>query len=51
MLQTLRDLGARMLESSRTLSDEAARQARLRPLAVFGAAFLAGVIVARVLRR
>ena len=51
MLQTLRDLGARMLESSRTLSDEAARQARLRPLAVFGTAFLAGVIVARVLRR
>lgn len=51
LLETLRDLGRRMLESSKALSDEAARQARLRPLAAFGAAFIAGVIVARVLRR
>ena len=50
-LETLRDLGRRMLDSSKALSDEAARQARLRPLAVFGVAFLAGVVAARVLRR
>jgi hypothetical protein len=51
LLETLRDLGRRMLESSKALSDEAVKQARLRPLAVFGVAFVAGVIVARVLRR
>lgn len=48
---TLRDLGRRMLESTKALTDEATKQARLRPLAVFGVAFVAGVIVARVLRR
>lgn len=51
LMQTLRDLGRRMLESSKALSDEAVKQARLRPLAVFGVAFLAGVVAARVLRR
>jgi len=50
-LETLRDLGRRMLDSSKALSDEAVKQARLRPLAVFGVAFLAGVVAARVLRR
>ena len=49
--ETLRDLGRRMLESTKALTDEAARQARLRPLAVFGVAFVAGIIAARVLRR
>ncbi len=47
----LRDFGRRMLDSTKTLTDEATKQARLRPLAVFGVAFVAGVIVARVLRR
>lgn len=47
----LRDIGRRMLDGTKKLTDEAARQARLRPLAVLGAAFVAGVIVARVLRR
>ncbi len=47
----LRDIGRRLLESTKSLTDEATKQARLRPLAVFGVAFVAGVIVARVLRR
>jgi len=47
----LRDLGRRMRESTKALTDEATRQARLRPLAVFGLAFLAGVVAARALRR
>jgi t-SNARE complex subunit (syntaxin) len=51
MLDTLRDIGRRLLDSTKALTDEAARQARLRPLAVFGVAFVAGVIVARVVRR
>ena len=46
----LRDIGQSLLASSKVLADEAARQARLRPLATFGAAFVAGVIVARMLR-
>jgi hypothetical protein len=33
------------------LSEEAAKQARQRPLMVFGAAFVAGLLVARALRR
>lgn len=51
LLGQLRDIGRRLLDSSRTLTDEAGKQARLRPLGVFGVAFVAGVIVARVLRR
>lgn len=51
MLDTLRDVGRRLLDSTKALTDEAARQARLRPLAVFGLAFVAGIIVARVVRR
>jgi len=51
VLETLRDVGRRLLESSRSLSDEAAKQARLRPLAVLGVAFVAGIVVARALRR
>lgn len=46
----LRDIGQSLLASSKVLVDEAARQARLRPLATFGVAFVAGVIIARVLR-
>lgn len=47
----LRDIGRRVLDSTKALTDEASKQARLRPLAVFGVAFVAGVIVARALRR
>lgn len=47
----LRDIGRHILNTTKELSDEAAKQARLRPLAVFGVAFVAGVIVARALRR
>jgi hypothetical protein len=47
----LREIGRNLLESTKALTDEAAKQARLRPLAVFGIAFVAGVIVARALRR
>jgi len=48
---TLRDIGRRLLDTTKELSDAAAKQARLRPLAVLGVAFVAGVIVARALRR
>jgi hypothetical protein len=47
----LRDIGRRLLGTTKELSDEAAKQARLRPLALFGIAFVAGIIVARALRR
>lgn len=46
----LREIGQSLLASSKVLVDEAARQARLRPLATFGVAFVAGVIIARALR-
>ena len=49
--EKLRDIGRRLLDTTKELSDEAAKQARLRPLAVFGIAFVAGVIVARAWRR
>jgi len=49
--EKLRDIGRRLLDTSKELGDEAAKQARLRPLAVLGIAFVAGVIVARALRR
>ncbi|MGA9333561.1 MAG: hypothetical protein WBV39_04720 [Rudaea sp.] len=47
----LRDLGQRLSESTKSLTDEAARQARLRPLATFAIALVAGIVVARSLRR
>jgi hypothetical protein len=47
----LSDFGRRLLDGTQELTDEASRQAHLRPLAVFGIAFVAGVIVARALRR
>jgi hypothetical protein len=49
--ETLRDIGQRLLDSTKALSEEAAKQARQRPLMVFGAAFVAGLLVARALRR
>jgi ElaB/YqjD/DUF883 family membrane-anchored ribosome-binding protein len=47
----LRDIGRSLRESANALADEAAKQARLRPLATFGIAMLAGMLVARALRR
>jgi len=47
----LREIGRNLLESTKALTDEAAKQARLRPLAVFGIAFVAGIVAARALRR
>jgi len=51
VLETFRELGRRMLESSKALTEQANRQARLHPFAVLGCAFVAGVVVARALRR
>jgi hypothetical protein len=49
--QDLRDAGTRLLDSTKGLREELARQAQLHPLATFGAAFAAGVLLARALRR
>lgn len=49
--ERLRDIGRRFLESTKGLTEEAAKQARLHPLAVFGVAFAAGIVLARALRR
>jgi hypothetical protein len=50
VLDQLRDIGRRLSDSAKMLTDEAAKQARLRPLAVFGAAFAVGAIVALAFR-
>jgi hypothetical protein len=49
--EPLRDLGREMLAGTKTFGEAIARHARERPLATFGIAFLAGVVVARALRR
>lgn len=46
-----REFGRGLLDDAKELTDEVAKQAHLRPLAVFGVAFVAGVVVARLLRR
>lgn len=46
-----REFGRDLLEGARELTDKVTKQAHLRPLAVFGVAFVAGVVVARMLRR
>lgn len=51
LLDRLRDIGRDLLDRAKVLTDEANKQAHLRPLAVFGIAFIAGVIAARALRR
>ena len=51
LLDKLRAIGNSLLDSTKALTNEATKQAHLRPLAVFGVAFVAGVIVARALRR
>lgn len=47
----LRELGRSLLDAARTVADEAARQARLRPVATLGVAALVGIMLARALRR
>lgn len=45
------DVGKCFRESAKCVSRELEKQARLHPLATFGVAFAAGLIVARTLRR
>lgn len=47
----LRAAGTRLLDETRGLRTELAKQAQQHPLAAFGLAFAAGVLVARALRR
>jgi len=47
----LRQAGDLLLENAKTLSVEATKQVRLHPLAAFGVAFVAGITVAKLLRR
>ncbi|ANB19061.1 hypothetical protein [Dokdonella koreensis] len=47
----LRDAGRRFGEGARKFGDTAAEQIRAHPLAAFGIAFAAGMIVTRWLRR
>ena len=45
------DIARRLRDGTTALSEEVEKQARLHPLATFGFAFAAGLIVARALRR
>jgi ElaB/YqjD/DUF883 family membrane-anchored ribosome-binding protein len=47
----LRDAGARFAEGARKFGDAAVEQVREHPLAAFGVAFAAGLVVSRWLRR
>ena len=47
----LRDSGERLLASAKEVSGLASKQMRSHPLAAFGVAFVAGIAVARLLRR
>jgi ElaB/YqjD/DUF883 family membrane-anchored ribosome-binding protein len=47
----LRDSGERLLANAKELSETAGKQMRTHPLAAFGVAFVAGIAVARLLRR
>ena len=47
----LRAAGTRLLDETRGLRAELTRQAQQHPLATFGVAFAAGLLVARALRR
>ncbi|HZP67416.1 MAG TPA: hypothetical protein VFB32_14030 [Rudaea sp.] len=47
----LREVRARWLDETKGLRSELARQAQQHPLATFGVAFAAGLLVARALRR
>ena len=47
----LRASGDRLLANAKELGDVAGKQVRTHPLAAFGVAFVAGIAVARLLRR
>jgi ElaB/YqjD/DUF883 family membrane-anchored ribosome-binding protein len=47
----LRRVGDLIVENAKTLGKSASKQAQMHPLAAFGVAFLAGVTVAKLLRR
>jgi ElaB/YqjD/DUF883 family membrane-anchored ribosome-binding protein len=47
----LRDSGERLLANAKQLSDVAGKHVRTHPVAAFGVAFVAGIVVARLLRR
>jgi ElaB/YqjD/DUF883 family membrane-anchored ribosome-binding protein len=49
--EQLRENGERLLASAKQLSAVAEKQVRTHPLAAFGVAFVAGIAVARLLRR
>lgn len=49
--ERLRDIGRKLRDRSRIAAEEASEQARLHPLAAIGVAFVAGLLVARALRR
>jgi ElaB/YqjD/DUF883 family membrane-anchored ribosome-binding protein len=49
--EQLRVTGDRLLENAKELTVAASRQMQLHPLTAFGVAFLAGVTVAKLLRR
>jgi len=48
--EELRDAGSRLGEGARTLRDALSEQVREHPLAAFGIAFAAGVVLSRALR-
>lgn len=47
----LRESGERVLANAKDLGDVASKQMRSHPLAAFGVAFVAGIAIARLLRR
>jgi ElaB/YqjD/DUF883 family membrane-anchored ribosome-binding protein len=47
----LRERSERVLANARDLGDVASNQMRSHPLAAFGVAFVAGIVIARLLRR
>lgn len=49
--EQLREAGERMLENAKTLTAAASKQMQMHPLTAFGVAFVAGLAVAKLLRR
>ena len=49
--EDLRDAGARFADGAKKFGEAAAEQVRENPLAAFGIAFAAGIVVSRWLRR
>lgn len=47
----LRDAGARFADGAKKFSETATEQIRENPIAAFGIAFAAGIVVSRLLRR